>query len=269
MTPVLRDVGLDRRQLGDLMAPWIADAVSRAQRVRTLPTGIGHEVDDRIDALEGHERAMVARMARLSADLAPTLHASAAHPWASCEPIGGRRFRSSGGILLAEGELAFKIGDPLRLLRELVSESLILLLQSFNLSRLTITRVARMFPAWRFLLAPPWHQSERTKSMPRVQAPPELLRKRSDGLLGESGHERRRLRQAPPVPHATAPLLDSTSNQTMVDLDAVGLRSYVAEPDRGRRDWSKEPEAQAPVYANRRRTRGSRGRRLMRQRGAD
>jgi transposase len=53
----------------------------------------------------------------------------------------------------------------------------------------------------------------------------------------------------------------------MVDLDAVGLRSYVAEPDRGRRDWSKEPEAQAPVYANRRRMRGTRGRRLMRQRG--
>ena len=38
------------------------------------------------------------------------------------------------------------------------------------------------------------------------------------------------------------------SNQTMVDLDAVGIRSYIAEPDRGRRDWSKEPEAQAPVY---------------------
>jgi len=57
------------------------------------------------------------------------------------------------------------------------------------------------------------------------------------------------------------------SNETMVDLDAVGLRSYVAEPDRGRRDWSKAPEAQAPVYDNRRRIRGSRGRRLMRQRG--
>jgi transposase len=57
------------------------------------------------------------------------------------------------------------------------------------------------------------------------------------------------------------------SNQTMVDLDAVGLRSYVAEPDRGRRDWSKEPEAQTPVYDNRRRIRGKRGRRLMRQRG--
>ena len=46
------------------------------------------------------------------------------------------------------------------------------------------------------------------------------------------------------------------SNQTMVDLDAVGIRSYIAEPDRGRRDWSKEPEAQAPVYGNRRRIRG-------------
>jgi transposase len=57
------------------------------------------------------------------------------------------------------------------------------------------------------------------------------------------------------------------SNKTMVDLDAGGIRSYVAEPARGRRDWSEEPEAQAPVYGNRRRIRGPRGRRLMRQRG--
>ena len=57
------------------------------------------------------------------------------------------------------------------------------------------------------------------------------------------------------------------SNETMVDLDAVEIRSYVAEPDRGRRDWSKAPEAQAPVYGNRRRIRGARGRRLMRRRG--
>jgi len=57
------------------------------------------------------------------------------------------------------------------------------------------------------------------------------------------------------------------SNQSMVDLEAVGIRSYIAEPDRGRRDWSHEPEAQAPVYRNRRRMRGARGRRLMRQRG--
>ncbi len=57
------------------------------------------------------------------------------------------------------------------------------------------------------------------------------------------------------------------SNRIMIELDALGVRSYVAEPDRGRRDWSKEPEAQAPVYGNRRRTRGRRGRRLMRRRG--
>jgi transposase len=57
------------------------------------------------------------------------------------------------------------------------------------------------------------------------------------------------------------------SNRIMVELDALGVRSYVAEPARGQRDWSKEPEAQAPVYGNRRRIRGRRGRRLMRGRG--
>jgi transposase len=57
------------------------------------------------------------------------------------------------------------------------------------------------------------------------------------------------------------------SNRIMVELDALGVRSYVAEPDRGQRDWSKAPEAQAPVYRNRRRIRGRRGRRLMRRRG--
>jgi len=57
------------------------------------------------------------------------------------------------------------------------------------------------------------------------------------------------------------------SNQTMVDFDAMDIRSYMAEPDRGLRDWSKEPEAQAPVYGNRRRMWGRRGRRLMRRRG--
>jgi transposase len=57
------------------------------------------------------------------------------------------------------------------------------------------------------------------------------------------------------------------SNQTMIDLTAVGVRSYIAEPERGRRDWTKTPEAQGPVYGNRRRVRGARGQRLMRCRG--
>ena len=57
------------------------------------------------------------------------------------------------------------------------------------------------------------------------------------------------------------------SNQVMVDLAEVGVRSYIAEPDRGRRDWSEAPQAQAPVYRNRRRIRGARGQRLHRKRG--
>jgi len=57
------------------------------------------------------------------------------------------------------------------------------------------------------------------------------------------------------------------SNRIMIDLHAVGVRSYIAEPDRGRRHWTKAPDAQGAVYANRRRVRGVRGRRLMRRRG--
>ena len=57
------------------------------------------------------------------------------------------------------------------------------------------------------------------------------------------------------------------SNGTMTDLQEMGIRSYVSEPDRGRRTWKDNPEAQAAVYANRRRIRGDRGKQLMRQRG--
>jgi transposase len=57
------------------------------------------------------------------------------------------------------------------------------------------------------------------------------------------------------------------SNQALVDLEAVGVRSYIAEPDRGRRNWQDNPEARDAVYRNRRRISGARGRRLMRQRG--
>jgi transposase len=47
----------------------------------------------------------------------------------------------------------------------------------------------------------------------------------------------------------------------------VGVRSNVAKPDGDGRNWSKQPAAQAPVYGNRRRMRGARGRRQMRRRG--
>jgi transposase len=57
------------------------------------------------------------------------------------------------------------------------------------------------------------------------------------------------------------------SNQTMIDLEAVAVRSYIAEPERGRRHWTQTSDAQAPVYGNRRRVRGARGKRLLRCRG--
>jgi transposase len=57
------------------------------------------------------------------------------------------------------------------------------------------------------------------------------------------------------------------SNEALVALEEVGVRSYISEPDRGRRNWKGNPEARDAVYRNRRRIRGARGRRLMRQRG--
>ena len=57
------------------------------------------------------------------------------------------------------------------------------------------------------------------------------------------------------------------SNQSLIDLEAVGVRSYISEPDRGRRNWKKNPEARDAVYRNRRRIRGARGLRLLRLRG--
>ena len=57
------------------------------------------------------------------------------------------------------------------------------------------------------------------------------------------------------------------SNQSLVDFEAVGVRSYISEPDRGRRNWKKDPNARDAVYRNRRRIRGPRGLRLLRLRG--
>ena len=49
------------------------------------------------------------------------------------------------------------------------------------------------------------------------------------------------------------------SNATMKGLKTSGLRGYVSEPDRGRRNWTRDPDAQNPTYANRRRIRGRSG----------
>jgi len=57
------------------------------------------------------------------------------------------------------------------------------------------------------------------------------------------------------------------SNETMTLTAATGWRSYISEPERGRRDWQDKESAKRATYANRRRIKGERGKALMRRRG--
>src|SRR6266704_5664350 len=57
------------------------------------------------------------------------------------------------------------------------------------------------------------------------------------------------------------------SNDTLQALAEVEVRTYISEPDRGRRRWKDKPEAQQAVYGNRRRIRGEHGKELLRRRG--
>ena len=57
------------------------------------------------------------------------------------------------------------------------------------------------------------------------------------------------------------------SKQTLLDMQSLGLRTYISEPDRGRQHWIDQHAERDAVYANRRRIRGDRGQQLMRLRG--
>ena len=57
------------------------------------------------------------------------------------------------------------------------------------------------------------------------------------------------------------------SNESLKMLGACEVRSYISEPDRGRRCWQQDPEAQQAVYGNRRRIKGDHGKELLRRRG--
>jgi transposase len=56
------------------------------------------------------------------------------------------------------------------------------------------------------------------------------------------------------------------SKQTLLDVQSLGLRTYISEPDRSGQHWIDQHAARDAVYANRRRIRGERGQLLMRQR---
>ena len=57
------------------------------------------------------------------------------------------------------------------------------------------------------------------------------------------------------------------SNDTLQALAEAEVRTYISEPDRGRRCWKGKPEARQAVYGNRQRIRGERGKALLRRRG--
>ena len=57
------------------------------------------------------------------------------------------------------------------------------------------------------------------------------------------------------------------SGAVLVNLAAREIRSYVPEPERGKRHWSGKAEEQHCVYANRQRVRGERSKRLQKLRG--
>jgi transposase len=57
------------------------------------------------------------------------------------------------------------------------------------------------------------------------------------------------------------------SNDVALAFGELEVRTYIAEPERGRRKWEGKQAEKEAVYANRRRIRGERGKRLQRQRG--
>jgi hypothetical protein len=57
------------------------------------------------------------------------------------------------------------------------------------------------------------------------------------------------------------------SNDVLVELAGMDVRTYIAEPDRGPRKWRGKAAEKAAVYGNRRRIQGNRGKSLQRQRG--
>ena len=57
------------------------------------------------------------------------------------------------------------------------------------------------------------------------------------------------------------------SRRTVHNLEALDIRTYISEPDRGRQSWTDQEAERDAVYANRRRIRGTRGKRLLRRRG--
>ncbi len=57
------------------------------------------------------------------------------------------------------------------------------------------------------------------------------------------------------------------SNAVLKSLRKMGIRTYISEPNRGRRNWKGKPGEKAATYENRRRVKRAKGKALLRRRG--
>jgi hypothetical protein len=154
MTPIFRDVRLDRGQLGHLMASRCTEAVTRPQGVRAMTTAIGDQIHKRIHALGRHQCARVPRMSWLPAWPASAFVPTASHALSPGEAIGRGWLGGRGRVLLAERQLPFEIRDLLLRVRDLFrrlgqlpltlrsTQSIILTLQALLCIRVALLRLA-------------------------------------------------------------------------------------------------------------------------------
>jgi transposase len=86
--------------------------------------------------------------------------------------------------------------------------------------------------------------------------------------IGDTFNEAQKRLQT--ITHASAPEIVADkgyhSDAVLEEMAELGIRTYIAEPDRGRRKWDGKGSQQKRVYANRRRLRGNRSKRLQRRR---
>jgi transposase len=87
------------------------------------------------------------------------------------------------------------------------------------------------------------------------------------GTLAEGCENLDRIGESPDTMEESVADKGYHSAQVLMDLQEAGIRSYIAEPDRGRRKWTGKTSAQKAVYANRNRMKREKAKALHRKRG--
>jgi len=94
----------------------------------------------------------------------------------------------------------------------------------------------------------------------------ETLQQAAENLLGVSEDEEAADKLADPVITEAVGDKGYHSNQVLEDLQEQGIRSYISEPNRGKRNWKGKAAAKKATYENRRRMRRTKGKQLQRRR---